>query len=120
VKNGNAIGISTHNTRIESRREALHSRLGSFAINGGNMKTAEELLQGSASSGNGTELSAYSEDRRHDEESRPRMDSEGCPNGSSEDNGFRAAQRRTAKLSDGTSSLNSRLDVIAEKQPEEV
>jgi hypothetical protein len=84
------------------------------------MKTAGESLQGAASSGNVAEFPGYTEDQLHDQESCSRMDSEGCPNGGTEEDGFRAAELATVKLRDRTSNLNSRLEVIAEKQPEEI
>jgi hypothetical protein len=83
------------------------------------MITDAEFLRG-ASSGNVAEFPRHPEDQHHDQESCSRMDSEGCPNGGSEDDGFRAAERLTLKLWESTCTLNSRLDVIAEKQPEEI
>jgi hypothetical protein len=79
------------------------------------MKTAKEVPPSS-----GAEFPGYPEDQHHDQESCSRMDSEGCPNGGAEDDGRRTAERATAKLWDGMGKLNSRLDVTAEKQPEEV
>jgi hypothetical protein len=79
------------------------------------MKTSEEFLPSS-----GAEFPGYPEDQHHDQESCSRMDSEGCPNGGAEGNGRRATERATAKLWGRMYNLNSRLDVTAEKQQEEI
>jgi hypothetical protein len=84
------------------------------------MKIAEEYLPESASSGNGAEFPGCPEDQHHDQESCSRMDSEGCPNGNNEDDGFCATERATVTLRDRASNPHSRLDVGAEEQPEEV
>jgi hypothetical protein len=85
--NGNAIGIYTLDTRVESRWEGVLF-VALSRHHGGYMKTAEE-----SPSGNGAEFPGYPEDQRHDEESCSRMDSEGCPNGGTEGGGVRAAER---------------------------
>lgn len=57
------------------------------------MKTTEEFQQGAASGGAVAQnfLDTLKEDQHHDQESGSRMDSEGCPNGGTEDDGRRAS-----------------------------
>jgi hypothetical protein len=107
-----------HESNLDGK--AFHSGLFELAMSGEYMKIAEEYLYESASSGNAAESPGCPEDQHHDQESCSRMDREGCPNGSNEDDGFCAAERATVTLGDRTSNLHSRVDVSAEEQPEEV